>query len=77
MALSLALILLAFLCGSLPFSVWLGRIFCRTDVRRYGDGNPGATNAFRAGGALPGLQRAHHGHDGYTATGALIAGSGS
>lgn len=55
MALSLVLILLAFLCGSLPFSVWLGRIVCRTDVRHFGDGNPGATNAFRAGGALPGL----------------------
>jgi glycerol-3-phosphate acyltransferase PlsY len=49
------LVLLSFLCGSLPFSVWLGRILLRTDVRRFGDGNPGATNAFRAGGALVGL----------------------
>lgn len=39
-----------FICGSLPFSVWLGRLFLHTDIRRYGDGNPGATNVFRAGG---------------------------
>ena len=52
---ALAWTLLAFLCGSLPFSVWLPRIFKHRDVRRYGDGNPGATNAFRTGGALIGL----------------------
>lgn len=51
----LALVLLSFLCGSLPFSVWLPKILHHTDVRRFGDGNPGATNAFRAGGALVGL----------------------
>jgi glycerol-3-phosphate acyltransferase PlsY len=47
--------LLSFLCGSLPFSVWLGKILHRTDVRGFGDGNPGATNAFRAAGPLVGL----------------------
>jgi len=52
---SLALVLLSFLCGSLPFSVWLGKILRGTDVRRFGDGNPGATNAFRAAGAAVGL----------------------
>jgi glycerol-3-phosphate acyltransferase PlsY len=46
---------LAYLCGSLPFSVWLPKLFARADVRQYGDGNPGATNAFRAGGKLVGL----------------------
>lgn len=39
-----------FLAGSLPFSVWIGRLALRTDIRRFGDGNPGATNVFRAGG---------------------------
>jgi len=48
-------ILGAFLCGSLPFSVWLGKLFLRVDVRRYGDGNPGATNVFRAGNRIVGL----------------------
>ncbi|MBN8621452.1 MAG: glycerol-3-phosphate acyltransferase, partial [Anaerolineae bacterium] len=45
----------AFLCGALPFSVWLGRLALRTDIRRYGDGNPGATNVFRAGGKWIGV----------------------
>jgi len=44
-----------FFCGSLPFSVWLGRLALDTDIRRYGDGNPGATNAWRAGGWRIGL----------------------
>ena len=44
-----ALVLFAFLCGSLPFSVWLGKLFLKVDVRQYGDGNPGAANVFRSG----------------------------
>lgn len=47
--------LLGFLSGSLPFSVWLGHLIARADVRRYGDGNPGATNAWRAGGWRAGV----------------------
>jgi acyl phosphate:glycerol-3-phosphate acyltransferase len=41
---------IAFLSGSLPFSVWLGRLTLRQDIRGYGDRNPGATNVLRAGG---------------------------
>jgi glycerol-3-phosphate acyltransferase PlsY len=48
-------VLLAFLLGSLPFSVWFGKLFLGLDVRRFGDGNPGAVNAYRAGGRLAGL----------------------
>ena len=40
----------AFGCGSLPFSVWVGRLALDKDIRAYGDGNPGATNVLRAGG---------------------------
>ncbi|MEM7538101.1 MAG: glycerol-3-phosphate acyltransferase [Chloroflexota bacterium] len=40
----------AFLAGSIPFSVWVGRWFLQTDIRHYGDANPGATNVYRAGG---------------------------
>lgn len=50
-----AFIPLAFFCGSLPFSVWLGKILLGIDVRKFGDGNPGAANAFRAGNKLIGL----------------------
>ena len=38
-----------FLLGAIPFSFWLGRQILDTDIRRYGDGNPGAINAWRAG----------------------------
>lgn len=47
----LLMIALAFVAGSLPFSVWLGRVFLKKDIRRYGDGNPGTVNVLRAGGA--------------------------
>lgn len=43
-------ILIAFFAGSLPFSVWIGKAMLRKDVRQFGDGNPGSTNVYRAGG---------------------------
>jgi acyl phosphate:glycerol-3-phosphate acyltransferase len=46
---------LSFLLGSLPFSVWLGCLFLHRDVRRYGDGNPGTMNVFRAGSPVLGI----------------------
>jgi glycerol-3-phosphate acyltransferase PlsY len=39
--------------GSLPFSYWVGRMFLKKDIRDYGDGNPGATNVYNAGGMVP------------------------
>ncbi len=45
----------AFLLGSFPFSLWIGYLFLKKDVRNYGDGNPGATNVFRAGGRFTGI----------------------
>jgi glycerol-3-phosphate acyltransferase PlsY len=47
--------LIGFLLGSLPISVWLGRLVLRTDIRDYGDGNPGGTNVIRAGNRGLGL----------------------
>lgn len=41
---------LAFIIGALPFSVWVGRLAARRDIREVGDNNPGATNVFRASG---------------------------
>jgi len=47
---------LAFTLGALPFSYWLGRTFLGVDVRDYSaDRNPGAGNAWRAGGWRLGL----------------------
>jgi acyl phosphate:glycerol-3-phosphate acyltransferase len=40
----------AFISGSLPFSLWVGRLGLRRDIRAYGDGNPGTFNVMRAGG---------------------------
>lgn len=45
----------AFLCGSLPFSVWLSRLLVKKDARQVGDHNPGATNALKVGGWRVGL----------------------
>ncbi len=46
--LSLVLILLlSYLIGSIPSSVWLGKMVHGVDVRDYGSNNAGATNAFR------------------------------
>ena len=42
--------LFGFFLGSLPFSVWVGNVGLKTDIRREGDHNPGATNVLRAGG---------------------------
>jgi glycerol-3-phosphate acyltransferase PlsY len=40
--------LMAFLCGSIPFSVIVGRLATGQDIRTYGDHNPGAANVLRA-----------------------------
>lgn len=48
-------IFVAFLCGSIPFSLWLGKLFLKVDVRQVGDGNPGASNVFKAGGKVVGV----------------------
>jgi glycerol-3-phosphate acyltransferase PlsY len=47
--------LLAFFCGSLPFSLWIGKLALGKDIRQYGDGNPGMTNVLRAGGKAWGI----------------------
>jgi len=40
-------LLIAYLLGSVASAVWIGQIFYNTDIREYGSGNSGATNAFR------------------------------
>jgi len=53
--LSLTLVFLAYLLGSIPTSVWVGRIFFRLDVREHGSGNAGATNTIRVLGWKAGM----------------------
>lgn len=48
-------IILAYLIGSIPSAVWIGRTFYNTDVREYGSGNAGATNTFRVLGYRAGV----------------------
>ncbi|HEY7741431.1 MAG TPA: glycerol-3-phosphate 1-O-acyltransferase PlsY [Burkholderiales bacterium] len=45
----IALTLLAYLLGSIPFAVIVSRAFALPDPRSYGSGNPGATNVLRTG----------------------------
>ena len=45
------LIVLAYLIGSIPTSVWVSKGFFGIDIRDYGSGNAGATNTYRVLGA--------------------------
>jgi glycerol-3-phosphate acyltransferase PlsY len=46
---------LAYLLGSIPSAVWIGKLFYGIDVREYGSGNAGATNTFRVLGKKAGI----------------------
>ena len=37
----------AYLLGSIPMALWVGRAFFGLDIREHGSGNSGATNTFR------------------------------
>ena len=49
------LVVVAYLLGSIPTAVWLGRLVKGLDVREHGSGNAGATNAMRVLGPRVGL----------------------
>jgi len=48
-------ILIAYFIGSIPTSVWVGRMFYDVDVRQKGSGNAGATNTIRVLGMKAGI----------------------
>jgi len=48
-------LILAYLIGSIPTAVWIGKIFYNLDVREHGSGNAGATNTFRVLGKAAGI----------------------
>lgn len=43
----------AFFLGSLPFGLWMARLFGTQDIRDHGSGNIGATNVSRVAGFWP------------------------
>ncbi|ARF15981.1 glycerol-3-phosphate 1-O-acyltransferase PlsY [Sporosarcina ureae] len=49
------IILAAYLLGSIPSALWIGKLFYGTDVRQHGSGNMGATNTFRVLGKKAGI----------------------
>lgn len=52
---TLLFILLAYLLGSIPTAVWVGKSWYAIDVREHGSKNAGATNTFRVLGKKPGI----------------------
>ncbi|EAC9100474.1 glycerol-3-phosphate 1-O-acyltransferase PlsY [Listeria monocytogenes] len=46
--------LLAYVIGSIPSGLWIGKIFYKKDIREFGSGNLGATNSFRVLGIKAG-----------------------
>ncbi len=55
MASLLVILVLSYLAGSIPGSVWVGKALYGIDVREYGSRNAGATNVFRVLGWKPGM----------------------
>ena len=50
-----SLILISFISSSIPWSVILGYVFSKKDIREVGDNNPGGTNALKLSGIKVGL----------------------
>jgi glycerol-3-phosphate acyltransferase PlsY len=51
----IGILILAYLIGSIPTSVWIGKYFHGIDVREHGSGNAGATNTIRVLGWKTGI----------------------
>ncbi|HHZ66281.1 MAG TPA: glycerol-3-phosphate 1-O-acyltransferase PlsY [Flavobacteriales bacterium] len=54
-AINIITLIIAYLLGSVASAVWIGKIFFNLDVREFGSGNSGATNAFRVLGKPAGI----------------------
>lgn len=49
------ILLIAYIIGSIPSGLWVGKLFYKMDIREHGSGNLGGTNTFRVLGKKPGL----------------------
>lgn len=49
------LLILAYLLGSIPSGVWIGKLFFKKDIRQHRSGNTGTTNTFRVLGKTAGI----------------------
>lgn len=52
---NILLLFVAYLLGSIPTAVWVGKYFYNIDVREHGSRNAGATNVFRVLGKKAGI----------------------
>ena len=48
-------LILGYLLGSIPFALVIGKVFYKTDIRKFGSGNLGGTNAGRVLGPKAGV----------------------
>ena len=51
----IAVMVIAYLLGSLQPGLWIGQLFFKTDIRTLGSGNTGTTNTFRVLGVKAGI----------------------
>ncbi|AQY50992.1 membrane protein YgiH [Listeria weihenstephanensis FSL R9-0317] len=55
MEMIILLCFIAYILGSIPSGLWIGKFFYKKDIREFGSGNLGATNSFRVLGIKPGI----------------------
>jgi len=51
----ISVLILAYLLGSIPSGLWIGKIFFHINLREHGSGNTGTTNTFRILGKKAGV----------------------
>ena len=52
---TIAMLVVAYLCGSIPSGFLIIKAVTGKDIRQFGSGNIGMANAYRVGGAIPAL----------------------
>ena len=53
--LTIVWVLIGYFFGSIPWGLIIGKVFYKTDIREYGSGNLGGTNAGRVLGKKAGI----------------------